>query len=117
MFICSYSSLTGMRSNFDKNEVNNADYQGTPYDYLSIMHYGKTTFRMYGVNGNTMEGLFDPNQQLGGPELSKWDKTELNRRYQCQHEDENGKTVPASKSKIEIHDMAVDLVRVLFLYK
>ena len=55
-----------MRSNFDKNEVSNADYQGTPYDYLSIMHYGKTTFRMYGVNGNTMEGLFDPNQQLGG---------------------------------------------------
>ena len=88
-----------MRSNFDKNEIHQADYQGTPYDYLSIMQYGKTAFKNNGINGNTMEGKFDPNQPLGGPTLSHWDKLELNRRYQCEHEDENGNIVPASKCK------------------
>ena len=86
-----------MMSNFNKNDMGVADYQGTPYDYLSIMQYGKTSFRMYGVKGNTIEGKYDPSQQLGGSELSKWDKIELNRKYQCEHEDENGNIVPASK--------------------
>ena len=90
-----------MKSNFDKNDISEADYQGTPYDYTSIMQYGKTAFRKMGA-GNTMESKFNPNQPLGGPKLSSWDILELNRRYQCKHEDAAGNIVPASEINLFI---------------
>lgn len=92
-----YNVKPSMKSNFDKNDISEADYQGTPYDYTSIMQYGKTAFRKMGA-GNTMESKFNPNQPLGGPKLSSWDILELNRRYQCKHEDAAGNIVPAITS-------------------
>ena len=44
-----------------------------------------------------MESKYDPNAPLGGGEMSDWDIIELNRRYQCEHVDENGRKHAASK--------------------
>jgi len=40
-----------MASNFDKNDKHVADYQDTPYDYSSIMQYGKTAFKKPSISG------------------------------------------------------------------
>uniref|UniRef100_A0A7M5X434 Metalloendopeptidase n=1 Tax=Clytia hemisphaerica TaxID=252671 RepID=A0A7M5X434_9CNID len=81
----------GWHSNFDKNEVGMEAYHGTPYDLRSIMQYGKSTFRKASASGNVMESKGDPDAPIGNSDMSDWDITELNRRYQCQHVDENGK--------------------------
>ena len=72
-------------------------YHGTPYDLRSIMQYGKNTFRKASASGNVMESKEDPDAPISNNEMSDWDIIELNRRYQCEHVDENGKKHRASE--------------------
>lgn len=77
-----FQNLTAMRDQFTRHLSYDATIQNTPYDYLSIMHYGKTAFSNNGLN--TIEAKFDPNQPLGGKELTQLDAEEINRMYQCE---------------------------------
>ncbi|KAG7457248.1 meprin A subunit beta-like, partial [Solea senegalensis] len=75
--------LTGLDYNFDK--VNGEDYtdMGVPYDYWSVMHYGKFAFS--NGNGTTINSK-DPNfEDVIGQrrDMSPSDTLELNRRYKC----------------------------------
>ena len=73
-----------MKDQFDKVKPSETNTVGTPYDYRSVMHYGRTSFRKYNAKGNVMEGKFDPNEVFGNDGLSPIDITELNKLYQCQ---------------------------------
>ncbi|XP_028257334.1 high choriolytic enzyme 1-like [Parambassis ranga] len=69
-----------MAYNFYKQNTNNLN---TPYDYSSIMHYGRTAFSIqYGKDSITP--IPDPNVQIGQREgLSYWDITRINLLYSC----------------------------------
>jgi len=73
----------GQESNFRKNYLYEVDYQGTDYDYKSLMHYAKKSFIRAANLGNTVENKFDPNMNLGNEKLSKIDIIEINKLYQC----------------------------------
>nr|XP_020472812.1 high choriolytic enzyme 1-like [Monopterus albus] len=66
--------------NFDKSSTDNLD---TPYDYSSIMHYGKTAFS---VNGwDTITPIPDSDIQIGQINgLSQWDIFRINKLYSCE---------------------------------
>ena len=70
-----------MRSNFDKHKSYEADVQKTPYDYASIMHYGVKAFTVDG--SQTIFPKFNENQQLGSDSLTRLDKKELRKMYEC----------------------------------
>ncbi|XP_018551653.1 LOW QUALITY PROTEIN: low choriolytic enzyme-like [Lates calcarifer] len=65
--------------NFDKKDTDNLN---TPYDYSSVMHYGKTAF---GINGlETITPIPDPSAPIGQRNgLSDIDILRINRLYQC----------------------------------
>uniref|UniRef100_A0A8C9X9Y1 Metalloendopeptidase n=1 Tax=Sander lucioperca TaxID=283035 RepID=A0A8C9X9Y1_SANLU len=68
-----------MAYNFDKQVTNN---QNTPYDYTSIMHYGKTAFSINGKDSITP--IPNANVQIGQRQgLSSWDITRINKLYSC----------------------------------
>lgn len=77
--------LSNMASNFKRHVSYDATIQDTPYDYKSLMHYGKTSFTMNGKV--TIEAKFDKNQPLGGTVMTYWDEAELNKMYQCKKDD------------------------------
>uniref|UniRef100_A0A4W6F5C4 Metalloendopeptidase n=1 Tax=Lates calcarifer TaxID=8187 RepID=A0A4W6F5C4_LATCA len=64
--------------NFDKKDTDNLN---TPYDYSSVMHYGKTAF---GINGlETITPIPDPSAPIGQRNgLSDIDILRINRLYQ-----------------------------------
>ncbi|XP_028449989.1 high choriolytic enzyme 1-like [Perca flavescens] len=65
--------------NFDKQVTNNLN---TPYDYTSIMHYGRTTFSMNGLD--TITPIPDSNVQIGQSQgLSSLDIIRINKLYSC----------------------------------
>merc|ERR1711931_131569 len=65
--------------NFQKQDTNN---QNTPYDYTSIMHYGRTAFSTNGLD--TITPIPDPNQSIGQrTSLSKGDILRINKLYSC----------------------------------
>ncbi|KAM3624928.1 uncharacterized protein V6R79_003881 [Siganus canaliculatus] len=69
-----------MAYNFYKQDTNNLN---TPYDYSSIMHYGKTAFSVqYGRDSITP--IPDPNVMIGQRQaMSFWDIVRINLLYSC----------------------------------
>ncbi|XP_041643360.1 high choriolytic enzyme 1-like [Cheilinus undulatus] len=70
-----------MAYNFYRQSTNNLN---TPYDYSSIMHYGRTAFSIqYGKDSITP--IPDPNVQIGQRQgMSYWDIMRINLLYSCQ---------------------------------
>ncbi|CAM4764623.1 unnamed protein product [Rotaria magnacalcarata] len=66
---------------FDKLTSANSDNQGTPYDYNSIMHYGRTSFSS---NGQPTMVPKNPTATIGDrTTLSPIDIQEIQKFYQC----------------------------------
>ena len=71
----------GRESNFDKQPANRINSLGSPYDPISIMHYTTRTFANSDLP--TMVWRANPNQRLGGRELSTEDINQINKFYNC----------------------------------
>lgn len=69
-----------MAYNFYKQATNNLN---TPYDYSSIMHYGKTAFSIQ-FGRDSITPIPDPNVQIGQRQgMSYWDIMRINLLYGC----------------------------------
>ncbi|KAK5874487.1 hypothetical protein PBY51_019427 [Eleginops maclovinus] len=70
-----------MAYNFYRQATNNLN---TPYDYTSIMHYGKTAFSIQ-WGKDTITPIPNPNVQIGQRQgMSYWDIVRINTLYGCQ---------------------------------
>ena len=87
MFTKNYFLTSGMASNFDKSDSDTSF--NAPYDYNSIMHYGRTSFSKNGAD--TIQAKYDPYLDLGGIELSKYDIMKIKTMYRCNGKCFNGK--------------------------
>ncbi|XP_072516669.1 hatching enzyme 1.2-like [Salminus brasiliensis] len=73
--------LPGKESNFEKIATNNLR---TPYDYNSVMHYGRYAFSIKKGKLPTIVPKPDPNVQIGrATRMSRNDILRVNRLYQC----------------------------------
>jgi hypothetical protein len=83
--------VPGKQHNFKKREENRVDYQGTEYDYRSVMHYRRKAFLRYDCpNGFTIDiNNYPAYERQGEPdlgrenELSPIDFIQVNRLYKC----------------------------------
>ncbi|KAL6489362.1 hypothetical protein MHYP_G00031030 [Metynnis hypsauchen] len=75
--------IAGTENNFDKAPENESTIQGTPYDYMSLMHYGQDFFS--NGNGHTIITKDPRFQDVIGQhyDLSPIDAFELNNLYKC----------------------------------
>ncbi|KAI7814402.1 meprin A subunit beta-like [Triplophysa rosa] len=75
--------ITEFLNNFNKVYENVSAVQGTPYDYLSVMHYGKSEFS--NGRGSTVITKRPEFQDVIGQrvEMSEYDAFELNGLYKC----------------------------------
>ncbi|KAI7807192.1 putative meprin A subunit beta-like, partial [Triplophysa rosa] len=73
----------GYEREFNKRSENVSSVQGTPYDYMSLMHYGKASYS--NGNGSTIITKRPEFQDMIGQNLdmSEYDAIELNRLYKC----------------------------------
>ncbi|KXJ15913.1 zinc metalloproteinase nas-4 [Exaiptasia diaphana] len=72
----------GASSQFDKQPLEFANTQGLPYDYASVMHYGRTDFSKNGLP--TIEAKGDPGKKLGQDiGLSDLDIQKIQKFYEC----------------------------------
>ncbi|XP_045898808.1 high choriolytic enzyme 1-like [Micropterus dolomieu] len=82
------SYVTISWANIDPQKANNFKMQAannlnTPYDYSSIMHYGKTAFSIQ-KGKDTITPIPDPNVPIGQMKgLSNWDIIRINTFYGC----------------------------------
>ncbi|XP_077437778.1 high choriolytic enzyme 1-like [Vanacampus margaritifer] len=68
-----------MGHNFNLQDTNNLD---TPYDYSSVMHYGRTAFSTNGRD--TITPIPDAGVQIGQrSDMSEWDIKRINLLYEC----------------------------------
>ncbi|KAI4896033.1 hypothetical protein NFI96_006154 [Prochilodus magdalenae] len=68
-----------MQYNFNRENTNNLN---TPYDYSSVMHYGKTAFSINGLD--TITPIPDASVQIGQRvDLSAIDILRINTLYKC----------------------------------
>ena len=81
MHLFYYVITSDKRQDF-KKETEYLDTLGAPYDYGSIMHYGKYTFS---ANGKpTLTPLFDPKGTMGQRvDFSLLDVWKIIKLYQC----------------------------------
>ena len=72
----------GMQYNFDKQKASNIDSMSVPYDYRSIMHYGRTAF---GRGKLTIETRDPKMQRVIGRRagFSELDALQMNLLYKC----------------------------------
>ncbi len=79
-FYLSYS--LGMQYNFNKQKSTNIDSMSVPYDYESVMHYGKTAF---GRRKLTIETIDKSKQNVIGRRsgFSQLDILQMNLLYRC----------------------------------
>uniref|UniRef100_A0A8C3ASG6 Metalloendopeptidase n=2 Tax=Cyclopterus lumpus TaxID=8103 RepID=A0A8C3ASG6_CYCLU len=69
-----------MAYNFQKQDTNNLN---TPYDYTSIMHYGRTAFSM-NQGKDSITPIPNANTQIGQRQgMSNWDIKRINLLYKC----------------------------------
>ncbi|XP_030641227.1 meprin A subunit beta-like [Chanos chanos] len=75
--------LEGLENNFNKVGADISSTLGTPYDYMSVMHYGKDAFT--NGNGPTIITRLPEFQDVIGQylEMSSYDVFELNKLYGC----------------------------------
>ncbi|KAI2655267.1 Meprin A subunit beta [Labeo rohita] len=75
--------ITGYEGNFEKYSENVTTTGGTPYDYFSVMHYGKNYFS--NGNGPTIITKRPEFQDVIGQrlEMSEYDVIEFNKLYKC----------------------------------
>ncbi|XP_043973292.1 meprin A subunit beta-like [Gambusia affinis] len=73
----------GKEHNFDKASSSVSTTHGVPYDYMSVMHYGKNAFS--NGKGSTIITINPKFQDMIGQrlEMSPSDALELNLRYNC----------------------------------
>lgn len=73
----------GGENNFEKIPKNVSTDNGVPYDYWSVMHYGKNAFT--NGNGSTVVTKDPKFMDIIGQkyEISHKDNLELNRLYKC----------------------------------
>ena len=71
-----------MRYNFQKQKASNIDSMSVPYDYRSIMHYGRTAF---GRGKLTIETRDPKMQRVIGRRsgFSDYDVLQMNLLYKC----------------------------------
>ncbi|XP_030641231.1 meprin A subunit beta-like [Chanos chanos] len=75
--------IKGAEQNFQKYTNSSLSTLGTPYDYTSLMHFGKDYFS--NGNGSTIFTKLPEFQDVIGQqlEMSSYDVLELNKLYQC----------------------------------
>lgn len=75
--------IAGKESNFDKYSEKVTSLQGTPYDYMSVMHYAKNAFS--NGSGSTIITKRPEFQDVIGQriDMSEYDAIELNKLYSC----------------------------------
>uniref|UniRef100_A0A3B3CDF0 Metalloendopeptidase n=1 Tax=Oryzias melastigma TaxID=30732 RepID=A0A3B3CDF0_ORYME len=80
--------ISGKEHNFDKVGSDVSTTHGTPYDYMSVMHYNKDAFN--NGNGSTIITKDPKFQNVIGQrlEMSYYDVQELNRLYNCTIDEE-----------------------------
>lgn len=80
---CSYMCRVGKEHNFRKVSNETSTTNGVPYDYFSVMHYGKDAFS--NGNGSTIITKDPKFQDVIGQrlEVSPSDVLELNLLYKC----------------------------------
>merc|ERR1712048_166201 len=75
----------GQEHNFIKYKNNEVDVLGAPYDYSSIMHYGKYSFAL-DAKAPTIQGIHNKAQTLGQRSaLSPTDIFQINELYNCKN--------------------------------
>ena len=84
-FVCRripFFIFLGMSFNFNKQPADKINSMGTPYDYRSMMHYGKTAFGRGKTTIRTKQSYYqDKIGQRSG--FSEIDKKQINLMY-CQ---------------------------------
>ncbi|XP_032413130.1 meprin A subunit beta-like [Xiphophorus hellerii] len=77
--------IAGREYNFNKVESDVSTTHGVPYDYMSVMHYGKDAFSNGNGNGTTIITIDPKYQDVIGQRLdmSPSDALELNLLYNC----------------------------------
>lgn len=101
-FLLSY--LTGMAYNFNKHSTGRIDSLGTPYDYLSMMHYGKTAFGGGRMTIRTKVPAFQ--DKIGNRAgFSEIDKVQINKMYCSKLKINEGANKVAFEENSEKHRM------------
>ncbi|MEQ2245220.1 hypothetical protein ILYODFUR_025325 [Ilyodon furcidens] len=88
--------ISGQEHNFRKIDTNNL---GTPYDYNSVMHYGRFAFSRN--REPTIVPIPNPNVEIGrATQMSSADILRVNRLYRCNSTHFNDKQSPSGNELI-----------------